>query len=61
MLTAWGLASAFGPLLLARMRETSGSYRSGIRMIAVALVVSIVLPIFVLKRPRQKREPVAQH
>src|SRR5437762_7552024 len=28
MLTAWGFASVFGPLLIAHMRESAGSYRS---------------------------------
>src|SRR2546428_9177842 len=36
MLTAWGFASAFGPLLIAHMRQASGSYRSALHVIAVA-------------------------
>src|ERR1700722_5040544 len=47
MLTAWGCASAFGPLLIAHLRQTSGSYRSGFHVIAVIMVVSIVLPLIV--------------
>jgi MFS transporter, OFA family, oxalate/formate antiporter len=34
MLTAWGCASAFGPLLIAHMRQSSGSYTSGLHVIA---------------------------
>jgi OFA family oxalate/formate antiporter-like MFS transporter len=47
MLTAWGVASAFGPLLIAHLREVSGSYGSGLHVIAVIMAVSVLLPIFV--------------
>jgi hypothetical protein len=29
MVTAWSFASAFGPLYIARMRETTGNYATG--------------------------------
>jgi OFA family oxalate/formate antiporter-like MFS transporter len=47
MLTAWGCASAFGPLLIAHMRQSSGSYVSGLHVIASILAVSVLLPILV--------------
>jgi OFA family oxalate/formate antiporter-like MFS transporter len=47
MLTAWGFASAFGPLLVAHMRQSSGSYVSGLHVIAGVMAVSAVLPILV--------------
>ena len=47
MLTAWGSASAFGPLLIAHMRQSSGSYASGLHVIAAIMAVSVVLPILV--------------
>jgi OFA family oxalate/formate antiporter-like MFS transporter len=47
MLTAWGSASAFGPLLIAHMRQSSGSYSSGLHVIAGIMAVSVVLPILV--------------
>lgn len=47
MLTAWGFASAFGPLLIANMRVSSGSYTSGLHVIAVIMAVSAVLPLLV--------------
>lgn len=47
MLTAWGAASAFGPLLIANMRQSSGNYTSGLHVIAGIVAVSIVLPILV--------------
>lgn len=51
MLTAWGFASAFGPLLIAHMRESSGTYATGLHVIAAILVVSMVLP-FIVRPPR---------
>ena len=47
MLTAWGFASAFGPLLIAHMRQTSGGYASGLHVIAIVMLVSVVLPLLV--------------
>src|ERR1700745_36362 len=45
MLTAWSFASAVGPLLIARMRETAGNYAGALHIIAVVMAVSILLPI----------------
>jgi OFA family oxalate/formate antiporter-like MFS transporter len=56
MLTAWGCASAFGPLLIAHLRQTSGSYRSGFHEIAVIMVVSVALPLIV--RPPARGDAV---
>jgi OFA family oxalate/formate antiporter-like MFS transporter len=47
MLTAWGSASAFGPLLIANMRQSSGSYTSGLHVIAGIMAVSMLVPILV--------------
>jgi OFA family oxalate/formate antiporter-like MFS transporter len=47
MLTAWGSASAFGPLLIAHMRQISGSYVSGLHVIACVMLASIVLPLLI--------------
>jgi MFS transporter, OFA family, oxalate/formate antiporter len=47
MLTAWGFASAFGPLLIAHMREVSGAYSGALHIIAVVMLVSTVLPLLV--------------
>jgi len=57
MLTAWSFASAVGPLFIARMRETAGSYRGALHIIAVVMAVSIVLPILV--RPPRAGAAVA--
>src|SRR5437868_1548610 len=47
MLTAWSFASAVGPLLIARMRETQGSYRGALHIIAGVMAISILLPVIV--------------
>jgi MFS transporter, OFA family, oxalate/formate antiporter len=47
MLTAWGFASAFGPLLIAHMRQISGSYVGGLHVVAGIMAVSVILPILV--------------
>lgn len=52
MLTAWGFASAFGPLLIAKMRETSGTYRGALHYIAIGIGLSALLPLLV-RPPRR--------
>jgi OFA family oxalate/formate antiporter-like MFS transporter len=47
MLTAWGFASAFGPLLIAHLRQTETSFAHGLHVIAVIMLVSIVVPLIV--------------
>lgn len=54
MLTAWGFASAFGPLLIAHMRQSSGSYASGLHVIAIVMAFSVLLPLAV--RPPAARD-----
>jgi len=51
MLTAWGFASAFGPLLIANLRQSSGNYTSGLHWIALIMAFSILLPLLV-KAPK---------
>src|SRR5580700_6602372 len=47
MLTAWGFASAFGPLLIAHLRQVSGAYAGGLHEIAMVMVASAILPLLV--------------
>ncbi len=47
MLTAWGFASAFGPLLIAHTRRSTGHYLSGLHILAFVLLFSAILPFFV--------------
>ena len=54
MLTAWSFASVFGPLYIARMRETAGNYGGALHVIAGVMAISILLPIIV-RPPRRER------
>ena len=56
MLTAWGFASAFGPLLIAYMRQVNGTYRGALHIIAGVMLVSAVLPMLV-SPPRSVATP----
>jgi OFA family oxalate/formate antiporter-like MFS transporter len=47
MLTAWGFASAFGPLLIAYLRQADGTYRGALHIIAGVMLASAVLPVLV--------------
>jgi OFA family oxalate/formate antiporter-like MFS transporter len=51
MLTAWGFAGAFGPLLIASIRQSTGRYASALHVIAAVVLVSAVLPL-VTRPPR---------
>jgi OFA family oxalate/formate antiporter-like MFS transporter len=55
MLTAWGLASAFGPLIVAHLHQASGSYVGALHIIAGVMAVSALLPLFV--RPPKAQQP----
>src|SRR5437868_14981846 len=54
MLTAWSFASVFGPLYIARMRETTGNYAGALHVIAMVMLVSILLPIIVKPLRRER-------
>jgi OFA family oxalate/formate antiporter-like MFS transporter len=54
LLTAWGFASAFGPLLVAYMQQATGVYRGALHVIAGIMAVSVVLPLIV--SPPQRTE-----
>ncbi|MGA2887353.1 MAG: OFA family MFS transporter [Terracidiphilus sp.] len=47
MLTAWSAASVFGPMLIAHLRQSSGSYISGLHVIAGVMAASVLLPAVV--------------
>jgi OFA family oxalate/formate antiporter-like MFS transporter len=47
IMTAWGCASAFGPLLFAHLRQISGTYTSGLHVVAVIMALSVALPILI--------------
>ncbi len=57
MLTAWGFAGVFGPLLIANIRQTTGKYDQALVVIAVIMLVSAVLPL-IIRAHRVERQPV---
>jgi OFA family oxalate/formate antiporter-like MFS transporter len=58
MLTAWGFASAFGPLLIAYMQQATGVYRGALHVIAGVMAVSVILPLIV-SPPRRREESIS--
>src|SRR6202048_3805733 len=60
MLTAWGFASAFGPLLIAYMRQSRGTYRGALHVIAGVMAASMILPVIVSPPRRAEDKARAQ-
>src|SRR6266852_3817222 len=60
MLTAWGFASAFGPLLIAYMQQISGTYRGALHVIAGVMAASMILPLIVSPPRRAEDKARAQ-
>src|SRR3954469_23658551 len=52
ILLAWGAAAIPAPILIARLRQTTGRYDQAIYAIAIVMAVAIVLPLIV--RPPQR-------
>jgi MFS transporter, OFA family, oxalate/formate antiporter len=58
ILLAWGAAAIPSPIMIARIRQSTGQYREAIYIIAAVMVCSLVLPVLARKRPR-RAGPVA--
>jgi len=54
MLTAWGFAAVFGPSLVAEIRQATGHYQGAMRWLALATLVSAVVPLL-LRPPRERQ------
>jgi OFA family oxalate/formate antiporter-like MFS transporter len=54
MLLPWAFAAAFGPQLFAYLRQQTGDYNEGLRIIAIMLAISTIVPILV-SPPRTHR------
>jgi len=50
MLTAWGAAGVVGPTLIAQIRQATGHYQGALRIMAIATLLSAIVPL--LLRPR---------
>jgi MFS transporter, OFA family, oxalate/formate antiporter len=55
MLTAWGFAGVFGPMLIARVRQSSGSYSGALALIAVVMLAAALLPL-ITRPPKTEAE-----
>src|SRR3979411_3076525 len=60
MLTAWGFASAFGPLLIAYMQQISGTYRGALHVIAGVMAGAMILTLLVSTPRRAEDQTRAQ-
>ena len=52
MLTAWGVGGVTGPLLIAELRETTGSYDAALYVLAALMPIAALLAV-ALRRPPQ--------
>jgi len=53
ILTAWGFAALVGPILVARAKDTTGSFAGMLPLIALLLLGAVVLP-FLTKKPTRR-------
>jgi OFA family oxalate/formate antiporter-like MFS transporter len=51
ILLAWGAAAIPSPIMIARIHQNTGAYGPAIRVIAIVLVCSLVLPLLARRRP----------
>ena len=50
ILSAWGFAGLIGPMVVARARDLTGSFKGTLPFIAAVLMISVILP-FITKKP----------
>jgi OFA family oxalate/formate antiporter-like MFS transporter len=55
ILLAWGAGAIPSPILIARVRQTTGQYSTAITVIAIVMVVSLIFPL-IARRPRREAE-----
>lgn len=58
ILLAWGMAAIPSPIMIARVRQNTGSYGPAITVIAIVMLVSLVLPL-IARRPSRAQSAVA--
>lgn len=54
MLTAWGFGSVLGPILIARIRQSTGEYAQALLIIAAIMIAAAVVPLFI-KAPNPEK------
>ena len=58
ILLAWGMAAIPSPIMIARVRQNTGSYGPAITVIAVVMLASLVLPL-IARRPSREETVVS--
>jgi MFS transporter, OFA family, oxalate/formate antiporter len=58
ILLAWGMAAIPSPIMIARVRQNTGSYGPAITVIAVVMLVALTLPL-IAGRPPSEQSTVA--
>jgi OFA family oxalate/formate antiporter-like MFS transporter len=53
LLTAWGFAGWLGPMVVASMRQSTGRYGPGLRVLAIIVLCAAALPLFGRRPARQ--------
>lgn len=56
MLTAWGFAGVFGPMLIAGIRQNTGHYSQALSVISAVMLCSAVIPLVVRPPQEPRRE-----
>jgi OFA family oxalate/formate antiporter-like MFS transporter len=56
ILLAWGAAAVPSPLLIARVRQTTGSYATAILVINIVMLCSLALPLLARRPQRGDRD-----
>jgi OFA family oxalate/formate antiporter-like MFS transporter len=57
ILLAWGAGAIPSPILIARVRQTTGTYAEAIHIIAIVMVCALVLPILARRGPTEAPHP----
>ena len=57
MLTAWGFAGVFGPMLIATIRQSTGRYSQALTVTGIVMLCSAVIPLIV-RPPYTRREAI---
>ena len=57
ILLAWGLAAIPSPIMIAHVRQNTGSYAPAIMVIAIVMLVSLILPL-IARRPSREQSAV---
>ena len=52
ILLAWGVGAVPSPLLIASVRQSTGTYAPAIHMISIVMACALVLPILARFRPK---------